>query len=152
MSGIRRVFVTAILVLTAVACARPGSVHAEEAANQKVLITMGSFTDDLHKAMMGIKLARALQDKGAEVSLFLNLEAVPLADARRPNELLWGPAHNPFSLYFDQFVEKGGKVHVCPHCAAAVGLTAEHLRPGISILEEDKVADVFLVVDKILAY
>lgn len=153
MSTLHRGQMAGMLLGAALALAVAAPAHAEEAQPQQhILITMSSFTDDLHRAMMAIKLARALQDKGAQVSLFLNLEAVPLADTRRPNELVWGPVHTPFSVHFTKFVEEGGKVVVCPHCAAAVGLTAEHLRPGVSLLEEDLLADIFLQAGKVMAY
>lgn len=153
MFRLHRMLTAGMLLGTALAMTVAAPAYAEEAQPQQhILITMSSFTDDLHRAMMGIKLARALQDKGAQVSLFLNLEAVPIADTRQPNELVWGPVHTPFSVHFIKFVEEGGKVVICPHCAAAAGLTAEHLRPGTAIIEEDQLADVFLQADKVLAY
>ncbi len=151
MKQFNRIFLlTALLAIPMLGVT--GLARAEEEAKPNILVTMGSFTDDLHAAFMGIKVAEALQARGADVTIFVNLEAVRLADTRQPNDLMWGQAHGTFAQHYDAFVEGGGKIAVCPHCAKAAGLEADTLRPGAAILEGDALGDLFLKADKVIDY
>jgi predicted peroxiredoxin len=119
---------------------------------KRVLIKMGHFTDDLHATFMALKLAKALQAEGALVTLFVNLEAVGLADKRRPQDLRWGQSSMSLEELYGGFVKNGGAVLVCPHCAKVVGLESASLRKGASIGAEKELARAILDADAILDY
>jgi predicted peroxiredoxin len=122
--------------------------------DQKVVVHLSNYTGDLHAAFMALKLANAMQEGGAEVSLFLDLEGVRLADSRAPLNVMWGTAHQPLSKHYEAFVEGGGKVILCPHCAAAVGIEEANVRDGamIGIPEEQTIPNMLLAADKILDF
>lgn len=163
MTFIQRALVIGLLSTTPVLLSLP--TYAEEAkataekaaaASEKsvVVVHLQHFTGDLHAASMAVKLATAMQSKGAEVTLFLDLEGVRVADTRQPQDLSWGQGHgHTFADMYDAFIKAGGKVLVCPHCAQAVGMTEKELRPGAKIAKDaNEVADLLLSASKILDY
>ena len=127
-----------------------GPALAQE-GKQKIVVHLSHFTDDLHAAFMAVKLAGAMKDKGADVTLFVDLEGARLADARQPQDMRWGHS-DALSVYYAALIKKGGRVLVCPHCAKAAGLTADSLRDGAKIGNEGEVAALLLAADKILDY
>ncbi len=118
----------------------------------KILITMRGGTDDLHGSVMALKLAKALLDEGAEVTLFVNLEAVRLVDERQPDDLRWGSEVTTIGELYRTVVAAGGKVLVCPHCAKAAGLERDQLRTGAKIAKLEQVADAMIEADKVIDY
>jgi predicted peroxiredoxin len=100
---------------------------------------------------MALKLAIAMQQKGAQTTLMLDLEGVRLASTQQPQDLRWGTS-DAISGYYDAFVKAGGRILVCPHCAQAAGVDAKALRPGAQIVKEEDLAAALLAADKILDY
>lgn len=119
---------------------------------EKVVVTMKRGTNDLHATAMALQLATTLAEKGAEVTAFANLEAVRLFDERQPAALRWGMSSESISDLYAGFIEAGGKVLVCSHCAQAAGLSSDQLRQGATIANADRVADVMLAADKVIDY
>jgi predicted peroxiredoxin len=120
-------------------------------SKQSIVVHLKHYTNDLHATMMALKLASGMQEAGAEVTLFVNLEGVRLVDRRQPQDLRWGHSA-PISEVYEKFVEKGGRTLVCPHCAEAAGLNGEALRSGATIAQESEIVQMFLEADKILDY
>jgi sulfur relay (sulfurtransferase) complex TusBCD TusD component (DsrE family) len=119
---------------------------------QRVVVHLSHATDDLHAPFMALKLAQAMQEKGAQVTLLLDLEGVRVADTRQPNDMHWGSGE-PLASHYNGFIKAGGKVLVCPHCASAVGLDMKSLRPGAQIAKDiGELAAVLIAADKILDY
>jgi sulfur relay (sulfurtransferase) complex TusBCD TusD component (DsrE family) len=119
---------------------------------QRVVVHLSHATDDLHAAFMALKLAQAMQEKGAQVTLLLDLEGVRIGDTRQPNDMRSGNGE-PLASHYDGLVKAGGKVLVCPHCASAVGLDTKSLRPGAQIAKDvGDLAASLLAADKILDY
>lgn len=144
---------TSFLILFSAPILYSPSSFAEAKVPQKILVKLGTGTNDLHAAVMALSLANGLQSAGAKVTLFLNLEAVRLADTRQPNDLVWGMKGHSISHLYDNFVKAGGKVLVCPHCAKVAGLSSKNLRKGAQIADSDhSVVDAILDADKILSY
>jgi sulfur relay (sulfurtransferase) complex TusBCD TusD component (DsrE family) len=127
--------------------------NAQAQTKQKVVVHLTHYTDGLHAAFMALHLARSMQESGAaEVTLFVDVEAVRLADRRQPQDLAW-KAGGTISTHYDGFVKAGGKVLVCPHCAEVAGLTSQSLRPGARIAADLKeVANAILAADKVIDY
>jgi predicted peroxiredoxin len=100
---------------------------------------------------MALKLASAMQQKEAQVTVVLDLEGVRLVSAQQPQDLRWGTS-DAIAGYYDAFVKGGGQVMVCPHCAKAAGLDEKTLRAGAKIVTEEALAGALLAADKILDY
>jgi len=144
---ILQVFFSFFLVLPQVSIAQDAAV--EDSVD--VVVKLDHFTDDLHAAFMALKIANGLEEKDQNVVLFLNLEAVRLAHGHQPVDLAWG--HNEdFSVLLNRFIEHGGKILVCPHCANSIGMHAEDMREGITIAEEGEVIDAIMAADKVVSY
>ncbi len=92
---------------------------ADKEKAQNVVVHLSHFTDDLHRSFMAVKLAGLMQKAGANVHLFLDIEGVRLADKRNSLDMTWGPSKTPLSEHYEAFVNAGGKVVLCPHCAHA---------------------------------
>lgn len=101
---------------------------------------------------MALKMANTLQAKGARLTLFLDLEGVRLADSRRPDILSWGASQDTINTMYNKFIDAGGKVVLCPHCAEHEGLKAGDLRKGAALGSTDQLATMILEADKILDY
>lgn len=129
------------------------AAHAQEgqAERQHVVVHLSHYSDDLHAVQMALALATSLQDGGASVTLFLDLEGVRLADSRVPADLGWGRSGTVAERY-DGFVEAGGKVVLCAHCSGFAGVTAAVLREGATIGTDDEVRQLFMAADKVIDF
>lgn len=145
----------AVLLAAPVAagCASLGAApaHAQQAETQKVVVHLGSFTNDLHSAFMALSLASNMQKAGASVTVFLDREGVRLADRTERGDLTWGDS-GAISKAMEDFVAAGGKVIVCPHCAELAGVTTSNLRPGAVIGSHQDVARLMLDASKVIDF
>jgi len=119
--------------------------------SQHIVIHLTHCADNLTAAGMALRLGAELLAKGAQVTLLLDLEGARLADVRQPLDLATRRGRLLGDM-FDHYVTAGGKMVVCPHCAAAIGLESSMLRPGASIGQDDTLAQLILDADKILDY
>lgn len=123
------------------------------AAPQQVIVHLSHFTDDLHRSFMALKLAGLMQSSGADVTLFLDLEGVRLAERRQHLEhMTWGESPVSLAEHYAAFTEAGGKVVLCPHCAGSARIGEMALRRNATIAEKDDLAELFMNADKILDY
>ena len=143
-----RISIFAALAILALGAAAGWAEHHE---GEAVVVHLSQSTNDLHAASMALKLGTALQKSGAKVTLFVDLEGVRIADVRQPLDLRWGNSP-PIGELYQGFVESGGKVLVCPHCAAAAGLDAKSLRKGAKIGSSEDIVNVLRGASKILDY
>ncbi len=119
---------------------------------QHIVVHLTHAADDLTAAAMAIRLAATLQSKGAQVTMLLDLEGARIADRRQPLDLL-SRRGKPLIELYDALVQVGGRLLICPHCAGAIGLTSDMLRPGATIAaNDDELAQLLLDADKILDY
>ena len=142
--------ILSIIVITAIAMF--GSMNASSDNDpQHIIIHLSNYTNDLHSATMALKIGHMLASHGEEVTMFLDLEGVRLVDKHQPVNLSWGSGKSIEELY-NQFIDAGGKVLVCPHCAKAAGI--KELRKGATIasMEEKTMYKAFTSADKILDY
>ncbi|MFO7561900.1 MAG: DsrE family protein [Enhygromyxa sp.] len=119
-------------------------------AKQKVVINLKQGTNDLRAASMAMELAVELLDKGAEVTIYANLEGVRVFDVRQPDQrCAYGES---IGQLYQRFVAGGGTVLTCPLCAEANGIRPDNLREGARIGNMGEVADVMLAADKVIDY
>ena len=78
-----------------------------------------------HSSMMGIHHAKAFQDSGKDVVVFLDVDGVRIADDDHPTYL------NVQYETLKQFVEDGGRVIACEHCVGS--FEVENLLRGVEI-------------------
>jgi predicted peroxiredoxin len=150
MSKNHRSLLYCVACLAAVLLAA-GTAWADHHEGEKVVVHLSKFGNDLHAVNMALKLGTMLQKGGNQVTLFVDLEGVRLADSRQPLDLTWGHA-DPVEVLYKGFLEAGGKVLVCPHCAAAAGLEKDALRSGAAIGTPESIAEALTEATKILDY
>lgn len=147
-----RLFTNLVVVIGAALLFSGGGGRLASAQEKQVVVVhLSHYTDDLHAAFMALKLATAMQQKGVQTTLVLDLEGVRLASAQQPQDLRWGTSGD-IAGHYDAFVKAGGKILVCPHCAQAAGVDAKTLRSGAQVVKEEELAAALLAADKILDY
>lgn len=119
---------------------------------QNIMVHIKRFGDDLHSPFMAMKLANNLRKKGHNITVFLSLEGVRLADQSQPLDLHWGHAHMTLESLVDSFIKAGGIIKACPHCSKAIGLTDKRVRKGMAIATEEELATMIEAAEKILDY
>ena len=122
------------------------SSHDDE---QNIMIHLSNYTNDLHSVNMALKLGYMLSESGSSVTLFLDLEGVRLVDKHQPQNLTWG-AGDAIETLYNKFIDAGGNVLVCPHCAEAAGVS--EVRKGAVIADKDSLSKAITSADKILDY
>lgn len=125
---------------------------AEPGRHQKVVVHLSHFTDDLHRCFMALKLATLMQKSGAEVTLFLDLEGVRLAERRQRLDMTWGSSATTLSEHYENFINAEGKVVLCAHCANSARIGDPALKRNAEIGTEDRMAKMLLEADKLLDY
>lgn len=147
-----------VVALTAVlfVCTPPLSAQTADAQPpakvQQVVVHLSHFTDDLHRCFMALKIANLMQDHGANVTLFLDLEGVRLAERRQQLDITWGSNTEPLSDHYDKFVAAGGKLVLCPHCAKSARLGDGALKRNAEIGTMTGLGKLLLGADKIMDY
>ena len=124
----------------------------EDYKNQKNVIHLSHFTNDLHRAFMAVKVANMIMSKGIETQIFVDLEAARIADLRQNLNLRWGESETTLEVLIDEFVTDGGRVIVCPHCAKAANLTKDFSRPGMEIGTKEVIQKLLIEADKVIDY
>ncbi|MDM8559570.1 DsrE family protein [Candidatus Parabeggiatoa sp. HSG14] len=141
------------IILLSLSVATFSLTQAEEVDKPQIIVVhLSNFTGDLHAALMAIKFANTLQAKGAQVTLFLDMEAVRAADYRQPQNLKWGMVGSSFAEQYNVFVKTDGQVILCPHCAMAAGITEKYLRNGAKMGTVESITDLLFAADKVIDY
>lgn len=119
---------------------------------QRILIHMKEYTAEIHATYMALELADRLQHSGANVTLFLELRAVRLADDQIAGAIRPVPGFRPFSEIYKSLVDNGGQVLVCHHCAEVAEISPNHLRKGARMADVEDLSRAILSAHKILDY
>ena len=135
-----------VLLLLAISAMAPACATAQE---KNVVIHIGQYSNDLHSAAMGLSLAGMLQKEGAEVTIFLDREAVRMAEQGQPL-LTYGDSDT--EALMTSFVSNGGRVLLCPHCAELGGVEASELREGTEMGTPETIAALFMAADIVIDY
>ncbi len=87
------------------------------------------------------------------VTLFLNLQGVELADTAAASDLSGFTCLNGnLQESWDNLVNNGVEIAVCPGCAIVGDVTPDTLREGAFIATGDDVSRIFLEADKVIDY
>ncbi len=140
----------------------PAATAAPKAGPQKIVVHLRNSEGEnaLHAAMMGIGLATALRQMGAQVTLMLDASAPNFAKIGwTGKELAPAPAAAtaampPMSLgaVLASFVKAGGRIRLCPHCSRMCGVMPGNVVPGAQIAGEGELAQIVFDANKILDY
>lgn len=121
-------------------------------AKQSIVVHLSHFTDDLHRCFMALKTANLLAGEHVEVTLYLDLEGVRLAERRQDLEVTWGASDKTLGAIYEEFAAKGGKAKLCPHCAEGARLGPISLRKYAQIATEDELRSMWLDASKVIDY
>jgi predicted peroxiredoxin len=125
---------------------------AQEASSKKVVVHLSHFTDSLHYPFMALKVADAMQQRGAQVTPFLDIEGSRLADKVENLRVRWGAHDTTLGDLYNRFVKAGGRVLVCPHCAEHFGIDEGALREGAKLGTNDTITLVMMAANKVVDY
>ncbi|WP_246151958.1 DsrE family protein [Rubripirellula reticaptiva] len=132
--------------------ARSESDDGVDGTGQKVVVHLSHFTDDLHRCFMALKVANLMQDYGAEVTVFVDLEGVRIAERRERLDFTWREGSTTLAELYEKFDDGGGKVVVCPHCAHSAHLTDPSLKRNASIATTPMLGKLLIEADKVMDY
>lgn len=148
----RYLFASLAVALSFVLMAQSSADEVPNGAGQKVVVHLSHFTDDLHRCFMALKVANLMQEFGADVTIFLDLEGVRLAERRQKLDLTWGSDSPPLAEHYEKFVEGGGKVILCPHCAKSARIGDMGLKRKAEIGTMPVLGKMLVEADKIMDY
>jgi sulfur relay (sulfurtransferase) complex TusBCD TusD component (DsrE family) len=142
------VFLTVAALLVALGALSPTSTLAQE-AEKNVVVHIGQYSNDLHSATMGVSLAHKMQEAGAEVTIFVDREAVRMGEQGQPL-LTYGDSD--LDTLLSNYLDGGGSVLVCPHCAELGGVEPSELRDGFEMGTQESIAELFMNADTVISY
>lgn len=148
-------FLIAVLAMASSPAALADTPNCNGGPNgsQDIVVHLKKNTEDLQAAIISARLATLMASEGCNVTLFLTLRGVRLADSRMPQNLSFGTAAAPtLEQVVASFQASGGTVAVCPACAEEIGLAPADLIPGAVILDRAGLVDLFLTADKIIDF
>ncbi|EGF25448.1 hypothetical protein RBWH47_04865 [Rhodopirellula baltica WH47] len=116
------------------------------------MVHLSHFTDDLHRCFMAVKVANLMQDYGADVTLFVDLEGVRIAERKQELKFNWGPDSPSLAELYEKFADGGGKVLVCPHCAKSAHVTDPGLKRNAQIATLPMLGKMLIEADKVMDY
>ncbi len=125
---------------------------AQEATSTKVVVHLSHFTDSFHYPFMALKVADAMRQRGAKVTLYLDIEGTRLADKGENLGLRWGADDTTLADLYDRFVKAGGRILVCPHCAEHFGIAGGALREGATLGTDDTITSTMMAANKVIDY
>jgi len=128
LSSALTVTLAALVILLA------GAAAAEKST---ILINITSGPEDLHKATMALQLGGHAMDDGRDLAVFLNVRSPIFATKDCPDQLSFGK-NPPVKEMLAALVKRGAKVHVCPHCMEALGISAGDLIDGAQTTNREK--------------
>lgn len=123
-----------------------------EVKTQEVVVHLSHFTDDLHPCFMALKLANLMQEHDAAVTIFLDLEGVRLAERRQLLDMTWDSSSATLADLYESFVDGGGKIVLCPHCAKSARIGDLALKRNANIGTMEQIGGLLIEADKILDY
>ena len=100
---------------------------------EKILVNATYGTDDVERATVPFIVASASAAADNETVMFLTAQSVHLAK-KGGAEGVQGEGYPAIADLIDAVVENGGKIWVCPACAAANGIGEGDLIEGASIV------------------
>lgn len=155
MSRLKPLPLLSYFVLIASMLAQPAVADdgpAVDGKEQKVVVHLSHFTDDLHRCFMAVKVANLMQEYGAEVTIFVDLEGVRIAQRKERLQYRWGEGSPTLAEHYEKFAEGGGKVIVCPHCAESAHLTDPGLKRNAQIGTSAMLGKLLIEADKVMDY
>ncbi len=136
--------------------------HKAQNKAQNIVVHLNNSEGEnaLHSAFMGIGLATALRQMGADVTLMLDASGPNFAKSAwsdksvAPAMASSVSAMPPMRLgnVLAGFVRAGGVVRLCPHCSRMCGVTPGGTIPGAQIAAEGELARIVFAADKIVDY
>ncbi len=97
----------------------------------KLLINLTTGKDNPDKTTVAFVVANAGVVAGQEVVIFLNIEAVRLANPGYGDDIAIA-GFKPLKELMESYTSNGGKLWICPPCFNARGLDKENLVAGSS--------------------
>jgi predicted peroxiredoxin len=95
----------------------------------EILVTITHGPEDPDRAVVGLVVARAAAMEGHGTHVFLTADGALLA-RRGVGATVRAPGFPPADELLDDLAQRGAELIVCPPCAEARGVTAEHLIAG----------------------
>ena len=143
MKNFKNLITLILLVSLFASCEEPSSGQENTAVNSNELFInlTSDATMHAHSASMGLHFAEKAQDRGLNVTIFLNVDGVKLLKTGADTISF---EDESIRSILDTIASKGGQIVACPHCMQVHGVKKSDL-PDNYILGEEEV-----MMDKIM--
>ena len=121
-----------------------------EPPSKLVLVEMNCAPDDAVAVRTNLQTALALREDKSDVTLFLDLAAIPLASSAGADQPPKLKAETDRLL--SKLRKAGVRILVCPHCAEQQNLTSKSLRPGMRFTNREELEAARQRADQIFEY
>ena len=117
-------------------------------SNENYLFILTNVSENADKAALPLVLANAALSSDKDALIWLTLDGVNLAKNGKADEV-HPESFAPVKELLDAFIENGGRIGVCPPCAATHDLTEDNKiasaewMGGVALLEETKKRQTF---------
>lgn len=125
----------ALIILTAALAIF--AIGAAAAEKPTIFVNIMSGVEDLHKLTMALQLGGHAMDEGRDLVIFLNVRAPVFATKDCSEGWSFG-GNPPVKTMLADLIQRGARVHVCPHCAKAAGIEAGDLIDGAMLTNGEK--------------
>ena len=143
----RRGLLAVVVLLLAT---QPATSDEPAGANKCFLVEMNCDPTDVRAVSTTLLTALSLREDQSDVTLFLDLQAVPLAKPANSDQS--PPLRRETDRLFAKLRKAGIRVIVCPHCAVQFHVGAEDLRDGIHFTTKKELDDLKSRADQIYEY
>ena len=114
------------------------------------LVRLSCGLEDEKAVLTTLNLANKLVQQGDEVVLFTDSKSAAIGD--RTLRHLPEKLRDKVKRSLDTFIQGGGKLLVCPHCARRYDLTAPTLRQGATMTTSEQLHKLEEKADRIYEY
>ena len=117
-------------------------------SNDNYLFILTNISDDADKAALPLVLANAALSADKDALIWLTLDGVNLAKKGKAREVT-PKSFAPVKELLDAFIDNGGRIGVCPPCAATHNLTDDNMLEqaewmgGVALLDETQRRQTF---------
>ncbi len=146
---LNRSITAAIMTLLVAGTLFAGATTPLAAQDKTVVVHLGTLNDDWQSTLMAMGVATNLLRAGADVTVYVDRNAVRMAEPRQPLGVI---LDRDVGTMVEEFVEMGGRFLVCGHCAGIAGVDGRQLRPGFTIGGPEDVAAIFMAADIVVSF
>lgn len=132
--------------------AEPVGAKAQAEADEKsnFFVHLNCSPQNVRAVLSTLQLTKSLSNDESDVTLFIDLQAVLLAEG--DSHAVGDKDRAAVEAAFDKLCQSGVHILVCPHCAQELGVAADRIRKGARFTSKEEVRAATDRADKVFEY